>query len=594
MASGPFSVACRQLGRLFGTGTVAGLAEGPLLDRFVARRDAAAFEAIVARHGPMVLAVCRSLLRDPNDVDDAFQATFLVLVRKADTLRHRDSLGGWLHAVANRVARRALYEAGRRRGRESRGAEPGRSVESEVERLDVRAAVHAEVDRLPESYRATVLLCDLQGRTHEEAARELGWPVGTVKGRLARARRLLRDRLARRGLAPASVALLALLADEGRAAVPPALLESTASAASAIAAGPLAIAGPVSARVFDLTQGVLPTMTTTATKLKLAATLVVVGALAGPGASAYQFVAPATPTQTPSTPAPPAETKPGATDSVFSAEARVRLAQQAINMLNEQAKGAEIPPKPEEMLRWQRRLAEAKIDAGIPRAEALALYFSAVNEATNRAKLHDGGGPKLAVGLLDAEFRQLEPSRPSSEPRPVAAPAQPPGAPPAPIPAAGGGGFGGGGMVDDRPPRIRRQHPADIERNTLIEERLGKAVAMKFANETPLEDVLKHVKEQTKDDKGKGIPIYVDPIGIQNTEKTLQSPVTVDLEDVPLRTTLRLILAQLGMDYRVRDGMLYISDADSLEDEDHFILPNPSDSALQGDGPQTGSPGGFR
>src|SRR5579875_3618395 len=114
MASGQFAVACRQVGRLFGQGTTAGLGEGQLLDRFVARRDDAAFEAIVARHGPAVLAVCRSLLRDPNDVDDAFQATFLVLVRKADTLRRRDLLGGWLYAVANRVARRAKYEAGRR------------------------------------------------------------------------------------------------------------------------------------------------------------------------------------------------------------------------------------------------------------------------------------------------------------------------------------------------------------------------------------------------------------------------------------------------------------------------------------------------
>ncbi len=285
MASGQFAVACHQIGRLFGAGTTAGLSEGQLLDRFVAHRDGASFEAIVARHGPMVLAVCRSLLRDPNDVDDAFQATFLVLVRKAETLRRRDLLGGWLHAVAGRVARRARYDASRRRDRESKHPAAG-WTEPEGERRDLRAAVHAELDRLPESYRLAVLLCDLQGRTQDEAARELGWPVGTVKGRLSRARALLRDRLSRRGLAPAAGAVALLLTEEGRAAVPPALLDSTASAASAVAAGPLAIAGAASARVLELTQGALTTMPTT--KMKLAATALVVAALAGPGASAYQ------------------------------------------------------------------------------------------------------------------------------------------------------------------------------------------------------------------------------------------------------------------------------------------------------------------
>src|ERR1700727_1801282 len=108
MASGQVAVVYRQIGRLFRSGTVTGFSEGQLLDRFVARRDDEAFRAIVARHGPMVLSVCRSILRDPNDVDDAFQAVFLILVRRADSLSRRDLLGGWLHGVARRVARRAL------------------------------------------------------------------------------------------------------------------------------------------------------------------------------------------------------------------------------------------------------------------------------------------------------------------------------------------------------------------------------------------------------------------------------------------------------------------------------------------------------
>ena len=107
---------------------------------------------------------------------------------------------------------------------------------------------------------------------------------------------------------------------------------------------------------------------------------------------------------------------------------------------------------------------------------------------------------------------------------------------------------------------------------------------MSFANETPLEDVLKYIKESTKDEKGKSIPIYVSPLGLQNSEKTMTSTVTLDLEDVPLRTTLRLLLEQLDLDYRVRDGMLYISDQDSIQEDDHFIIPDPSE-------PQTGTDG---
>ncbi len=575
MASGQFAVACHQIGRLFGAGTTAGLSEGQLLDRFVARRDGPAFEAIVARHGPMVLAVCRSLLRDPNDVDDAFQATFLVLVRKAETLRRRDLLGGWLHAVAGRVARRARYEASRRRDREAKYPTSEGWTEPEADRTDFRAAVHAEVDRLPESFRLAVLLCDLQGRTHDEAARELGWPVGTVKGRLHRARALLRGRLVRRGLAPSAGALAALLAAEGRAAVPPGLLESTASSASAVAAGPLAVAA--SARILELTQGVLTTMTMTTTRLKLATTALVVVALIGPGASAYQFVPGSTPPRQPAQ-GPAEVAKASATPGSFSAEARIRLAHQAIQMLK-QREAAGQPASTDDMLTWQRRLAEARIESGAPRAEVVQAYILAVNEVMNRAKNQASVGDKSPVDLLDAEFRRIEASKF------LETPATPGANPAAPQPAVGGGGIGGGmggigaagggleggfGGADAaaRPVRPRKQHSADLERNKAIEERLEKAIAMNFSTETPLEDVLKYIKEATKDAKGKTIPIYLDPIGLQEAEKTPQSTVTMDIEDVPLRTTLRLMLVQLSLDYRVRDGMIYIGSRDTLEEED--------------------------
>jgi RNA polymerase sigma factor (sigma-70 family) len=161
----------RQLERVFAGGSVAGLTEGQLLDRFVAARDDAAFEALVVRHGPMVHSVCRRMLRDPNDVDDAFQATFLVLVRKAGSLRRRDLLGNWLYGVAFRVASRARSVSARRMKIETPADEV---AELALARDECEPApdpsLHEELHRLPEKYRAPVVLCYLEGLTHEEAA----------------------------------------------------------------------------------------------------------------------------------------------------------------------------------------------------------------------------------------------------------------------------------------------------------------------------------------------------------------------------------------------------------------------------------------
>ena len=191
--------------QLFGAGTLVGMAEGQLLERFSSRRDEAAFELIVARHGPMVLGVCRRVLSDPHDVEDAFQATFLVLVRKAHSLRRRDLLGNWLYGVAHRVAVRARANAARRRTRERSGAEAAAGKPPrDGDWRDLRPVLDEEIARLPEKYRAPVVLCFLEGQTHEEAARQLRWPLGTVKSRLARARARLQGRLTRRGLAPSA------------------------------------------------------------------------------------------------------------------------------------------------------------------------------------------------------------------------------------------------------------------------------------------------------------------------------------------------------------------------------------------------------
>src|SRR3954447_10173052 len=208
-----------------------------LLNRFLAVRDEVAFEALVTRHGPMVLGVCRNVLADRHDAEDAFQATFLVLARHAHAIRNREAVGAWLHGVACRVAARARLDAARRRAHERQVASMATSgPHDELAWQELRAALHEEVHRLPEKYRVPVVLCYLEGQSHDEAARHLNWPIGTVKGRLAQARDLLQARLGRRHLAiPATACLAALSRDT--TAVPDALIRATVEAGLRFAAG---------------------------------------------------------------------------------------------------------------------------------------------------------------------------------------------------------------------------------------------------------------------------------------------------------------------------------------------------------------------
>ncbi len=229
----------RQLERLFGVGTAGGLSDAELLGRFAAvdvddEAAGAAFEAIVARHGPMVLRVCRRILRDAHAAEDAFQATFLVLARRARTLGERELLGNWLYGVALRTSRKARIAAARRtaRDRMAAGRRPEAIVEPEADECAAEPSrvLHEEIGRLPGSYRAAVVACYLEGLTQAEAASRLRLAESTVRGRLARARKLLGQRLSRRGVAPA----VGLLAVEGTA-------EASASCSSMAARLPEAI-----------------------------------------------------------------------------------------------------------------------------------------------------------------------------------------------------------------------------------------------------------------------------------------------------------------------------------------------------------------
>jgi RNA polymerase sigma factor (sigma-70 family) len=178
------------------------MTERQLLRRFIAERDEAAFQTLIDRHGPMVLGVCRSVLSASHDVEDAFQATFLVLVQSAGSIRNEDSLGPWLHRVAFRVAKRARAKASDRRARERRLTRSEAEPTYDHPDFAFRQLIHEELDRLPERYRVPMVLCYLKGKTNEEAAAQLQCPVGTIKGWLWRARGRLRDGLCRRGVIP--------------------------------------------------------------------------------------------------------------------------------------------------------------------------------------------------------------------------------------------------------------------------------------------------------------------------------------------------------------------------------------------------------
>lgn len=256
MASGMAGAAGPHLQTLFDAGTAAGLSDRELIERFLATGDAragaeSAFACLVGRHGPMVWRVCREVLRDEHEADDAFQAAFLVLARRAGSIRRVESVGPWLYGVALRVARAARRVAARRRDRERTGAEMRPEAESggELDRLDAAPLLHEEVGRLAESERAAVVLCYFEGLTHEQAAGQLGWPVGTVRSRLARARDRLRSRLVRRGLAPGAAFLAASATSGSTAGVPAALAASTvvlamrSAQAGAVPAGVAALAG---------------------------------------------------------------------------------------------------------------------------------------------------------------------------------------------------------------------------------------------------------------------------------------------------------------------------------------------------------------
>jgi RNA polymerase sigma factor (sigma-70 family) len=239
-----------------------GLTDGHLLGEYIRRRDEAALAALVRRHGPMVWGVCQRVLRNYHDAEDAFQATFLVLVRKAASIASPEMLANWLYGVAHQTALKARVTTAKRRARERQVTEmPEPAVAEQDLWDDLQPLLDQELSRLPDKYRVAIVLCDLEGKTRKEAARQLGVPEGTLAARVARGRVMLAKRLARHGLVVSGGALGVMLSQKvASAGVPTSVASSTIKAASLFAAGKAVATGVISTQVAALAEGVLKSM----------------------------------------------------------------------------------------------------------------------------------------------------------------------------------------------------------------------------------------------------------------------------------------------------------------------------------------------
>lgn len=412
----------RDLEKLFRVGTCGSYSDGQLLERFIAGHDEASFEALVQRHAAMVWGVCRRVLRRHHDAEDAFQATFLVLARKANSVNQRETLGNWLYAVAYQTARKARAMSSRREGRERQVSEMPEPTSAPTDPWgDLTPLLDEELSRLPAHYRAPIILCDLEGKTRKEAARQLGWPEGTISSRLSRARSALAKRLSRRGIALPAGALATLLADNALTACPPrSLVPSTARTAALVGAGEAIVRGGVSVNVATLTGGVLNSMFIS--KLKVAAVVLVAAGLLGTGLRANGRADQAQSEQSPNTTRPAGSTdKPHQPVPPLADPHRQTLYDQVFRaqLRDEIGRGPEPDdalirrvyldilgriPTPEEVQKYKERQAET-------RSKLVQWLLTEVSDkgASSAAKLIESH--KHVAGFLDQMHRSAD-SRP--------------------------------------------------------------------------------------------------------------------------------------------------------------------------------------
>jgi RNA polymerase sigma factor (sigma-70 family) len=285
MATSQMSEVIQHLRRTVLLRDGAALTDRQLLEDYINRRDEAALAALVRRHGPMVWGVCRRILHNYHDAEDAFPATFLVLVRKAASIASKELLANWLYGVAHQTARKARATAAKRCGRERQVTEMPEPAIAEPDLWsDLQPLLDEELSRLPDKYRAVIVLCDREIKTRREAAQQLGVPEGTAASRMATGRAMLAKRLTQRGVALSGAALAAVLSQKAASArVPPSVVSSTIKAVTLVAAGRAAASGAISVKVAALTEGVLKSMLLAKLKITTVGLLLLAALLGGAG-----------------------------------------------------------------------------------------------------------------------------------------------------------------------------------------------------------------------------------------------------------------------------------------------------------------------
>lgn len=564
MASGSRGAVLQQIQRLFQIGTASGLSEWQLLRRYLALRDESAFEALVARHGPMVLGVCRRILHDPRDVEDAFQATFLVLVRRASALGERDAIGPWLYGVAYRVSLRARAVRLKRSDRERLEPEleaPAPEVDPTL--FELSALIDHELGRLPAKYRAPVVLCYLEGQTHEEAARRLGWPLGSVKGRLARARELLRTRLIRRGLVLSAGALAASLSRDLHAGVPELLCDSTVRAA--IRFTTQRAVGVVPASVAALTEGVLRTMSMSKLSVVAASVLVTTGALVLAG-------------QVADTKTKGSGVKEGAVSSPGSRPSAIKSADGEGKKSDQHLSLAELDNLrvglADEDLRAQkafydegripiaryaeasRRYAEVHLESSASRQDKISILKGHWNRMREVEKKENSGDAvrtdedgnlanirEARVARIEAEWWLAKIETEAAEVRDAVS---------SPLSAKPTDERGQGAST--------RLNPGEKSHAVLAALDKPWPKTLDELKTPTLEALLKAIKVATESPElPTGIPIYVDPVGLQEVRGTMLSVIANMGGGNSVKADFSQGLQFLGLAYTVRDGMVVIS-----------------------------------
>jgi RNA polymerase sigma factor (sigma-70 family) len=519
--------ALRHLRTLLNGGAVGVLADGPLLERFAAGASAEAelaFAMLVERHGPTVLRVCRSVLADRDAAEDAFQATFLVLIRKAGAIRVRDSLGPWLVGVAYRTAASARAATARRLVIEQGAARVESRTPSDPERQELEQAVRDEVDRLPTLYRRPVLLCYFGGLTHEQAARQIGCPVGTIRSRLASARQRLHVRLTRRGFAPGVGIAILLAAGSIRAAVPATLLRSTIRLNGGVCSA------SVTAQVVGFSRAMLMLKLKWVAATILAAGVVAAGGIVlgqqGAGSAGPEVAAKKGQNGAITSPSnggqPPSKTTPSSTDDPASRLETLLRDTRKQTELDNLDRTLELTREMSIILQeWRNNL----------RTQALAR-----REEANRSKIVTSKEDRAAAsppGTTKVEYPTAAEWIKMTEAR--------------------------------RRSKVRGTPLVNHDKQTkAILSVLNESLVLSFPEGAPLQDVLKYIKSNTQNEAielPSGIPIYVDPIGLEETGNTLNSQIKIIVWHVPLKESLRLALDQLGLIYTVDDGLLTITSA---------------------------------